>query len=452
MLKQKDTIVALATPPGQGSIGVIRLSGNTAYTIGCQLTQTKLKARHAHYLNFYDDKEQIIDQGIAIYFKAPNSFTGEDIVELQGHGGPVVMDLIIKTALKHGALLAKPGEFSERAFLNEKLDLTQAEAIADLIAASSENAAKSAMRSLEGVFSKQINQLVEQLIYLRTYVESAIDFPDEEIDFLSDGHIEDKLSNLQKQVDKIIDTSRQGAILREGMTVVIAGKPNAGKSSLLNTLSGKESAIVTDIAGTTRDVLKEHIHINGLPLHIIDTAGLRESYDPVEQEGIKRALTAIEEADCILLVNDVNEMAEPTAKSKIPTNLAKFDTLPDNIPTVNIYNKIDLLSELPKDSDNSIHISAKTGYGIEKLKNKLLEIIGFKATNESLFTARSRHIQALESALNHLNSGFEQLTYHHGELLAEELKLAQNALSSITGAFTADDLLGEIFSSFCIGK
>ncbi|MCF6764433.1 tRNA uridine-5-carboxymethylaminomethyl(34) synthesis GTPase MnmE [Thiotrichales bacterium 19S3-7] len=453
MLKQKETIVALATPPGIGSIGVIRLSGINAYEIGCKLTQTHLKTRHAHYLKFYDNDNQVIDQGIAIFFKAPHSFTGEDIVELQGHGGPVVMNLLIKAALNYGALLAKPGEFTERAFLNDKLDLAQAEAIADLIAASSENAAKSALRSLEGVFSQQINKLVDQLIYLRSYVESAIDFPDEEIDFLSDGKIESQLSVLKNQVNHILDISRQGAILNEGMTVVIAGKPNAGKSSLLNALSGKDSAIVTDIAGTTRDVLKEYIHVNGLPLHIIDTAGIRDSYDLIEQEGIKRALTAIEEADCILLVSDINEIADPSSKPQAITNLSKLTTLPTNIPTINVYNKVDLLKQPPTDSNNSIHISAKTGHGIEQLKNKLLEIIGFKSTNESLFTARERHINALESAKDHLNTGFEQLTiYHSGELLAEELKLAQNQLSSITGAYTADDLLGEIFSSFCIGK
>lgn len=452
MLKQKETITALATPPGRGSVGIVRLSGKEAYHIGCTITKTELKNRHAHYLNFYHQNGQIIDQGIAIYFKGPHSFTGEDVIEFQGHGGPVVMDLLIKETLKYGARLAKPGEFSERAFLNEKLDLAQAEAISDLIEATSEQAAKSAMRSLQGVFSQKINQFVDDLIHVRTYVESAIDFPDEEIDFLSDGHIESLLKKLQTNLEQTLQSSYQGAILREGMTVVIAGKPNAGKSSLLNALSGKESAIVTDIAGTTRDVLKEHIHINGLPLHIIDTAGLRDSDDIVEKEGIRRALNAIKEADCILLVNDINDVASPALITEIIDTTAQM-ILPSNIPTLSVYNKIDLLADPPKNIDDVFYISAKTGYGIDALKDKLLTMIGYEATNESLFTARRRHIEALEAAKAHLDRSLTQLLdYHSGELVAEELKLGQNALSSITGAFSADDLLGEIFSSFCIGK
>lgn len=450
MQKQKETIVALATPPGRGSIGVIRLSGEKAYDIGCKLVQTTLKKRHAHYLNFYNDHNSIIDQGIALFFKSPHSFTGEDIVELQGHGGPIVMDLIIEQALKYGARLAKPGEFSERAFLNDKLDLAQAEAISDLIEASSEKAAKSAIRSLQGEFSKEINKLIEGLIYLRTYVESAIDFPDEEIDFLSDGHIQTKLEKLQTHLNHVLDTSKQGSILREGMTVVIAGKPNAGKSSLLNALSGEETAIVTDIAGTTRDILKEHIHINGLPLHIIDTAGLRESEDIVEKEGIKRALAAIKEADCILLIEDIHESNN---KNHMPNLPPLLESLPENIPKLYVFNKIDLTKHKPEIKNNTLYVSAKNNLGIDLLKEKLLDLIGFNSNTEGLYTARRRHLDALEIAKNHLNLGFEQLTiFQSGELLAEELRLTQDALSSITGKFSADDLLGEIFSSFCIGK
>ncbi|MCF6767649.1 tRNA uridine-5-carboxymethylaminomethyl(34) synthesis GTPase MnmE [Thiotrichales bacterium 19S11-10] len=453
-MKQNDTIVALATPPGKGSVGIVRLSGKTAYQIGCKITKTQLKPRHAHYLSFYDEANQVIDQGIAIYFKAPHSFTGEDIVEFQGHGGPIILDIIIKEALKLGASLAKPGEFSERAFLNDKLDLLQAEAIADLIAASSEDAAKSAIRSLQGIFSDKIHQLVNDLIHLRTYVESAIDFPDEEIDFLSDGHIQSKLEATQTQVSDILKTSRQGQMLQEGMTVVIAGKPNAGKSSLLNALSGKDSAIVTDIAGTTRDILKEYINIDGLPLHIIDTAGLRDSPDIVEKEGIKRAMSAIESADCLLLVSDINDTTSSQGSSQLYSELKEANLpIPTDIPTLYLFNKIDLLDTIPENTDNHIYISAKSGDGIDTLKDRLLKLIGYQRTSESLFTARRRHIEALELALKHLDLGFEQLTvFQSGELVAEELKLAQNALSSITGEFSSDDLLGEIFSSFCIGK
>ena len=420
-----DTITAQATAPGRGGVGIIRVSGPKAKEVAQALVPCELTPRQAAYTSFIDSKKTVIDQGIALFFKGPNSFTGEDVLELQGHGGQVVMDMLINAVLATGcARLANPGEFSEQAFLNDKLDLAQAEAIADLIDASSQQAARSALRSLQGEFSTQIQTLSDQIIHLRMYVEAAIDFPEEEIDFLSDGKVSGDLSAIVQSLASVREQAKQGSLLREGMQVVIAGRPNAGKSSLLNELAGRESAIVTDIAGTTRDVLKEHIHIDGMPVHIIDTAGLRESPDKVEQIGIERAWQAISDADHVLFVVD------STATSIIdPFEIWPefMQRLPLGIPVTVVRNKADL--------------------------STLATTMGFDTTTEGQFIARRRHIDALDQANNHVTTGAQQLhDAMAGELLAEELRLAHQALCEITGEFTSDDLLGKIFSSFCIGK
>lgn len=452
-MDNRDTIAAIATPPGRGGVGIIRVSGKNCELIAEKILHKPLKVREATYLPFYDNKNNVLDQGIAIIFKAPNSFTGEDVLELQGHGGPVILDLLLREVLSAGARIAKPGEFSERAFLNDKLDLAQAEAIADLIESTSEQAARSAMRSLQGEFSNKVNALVELLIHLRIYVEAAIDFPEEEIDFLSDGKVQTDLYAIIDAIKQLKNEAQQGSILREGMTVVIAGKPNAGKSSLLNALAGKESAIVTDIAGTTRDVLREHIHIDGLPVHIIDTAGLRDSDDTVEKIGIERAWQEIEKADQIILVADTSETRQ-FVPHEIDPAFTRFEQFKDKLLIV--ANKLDLTGNdklIENQHYKVLPLSAKTGQGIEKLKETLKDIVGFKQTSEGSFIARRRHLDAIERALEYCENGKQQLeVYHAGELLADELRQAQNALSEITGEFTADDLLGRIFSSFCIGK
>lgn len=453
-MAQLETIVAQATPSGRGGVGIIRISGPKA----CAIAQTVLnqipKPRHATFSHFLDTRNLPIDQGIALYFPAPHSFTGEDVLELQGHGGPVVLDNLLQRILAAGARLARPGEFSERAFLNNKMDLAQAEAVADLIDAASTQAARSAMRSLQGEFSRAIYQLVEGLIHLRMYVEAAIDFPEEEIDFLSDGKVTTELQIILQQLQQIRKNAQCGVLLRDGMTVVIAGKPNVGKSSLLNCLSGRETAIVTEIAGTTRDILREQILIDGMPLHIIDTAGLRDSDDKVEQEGIRRAHSEIATADCVLWVTDEKNISAEHAKHVIAES-----SLPDAVldKIVFIKNKIDLLQENPTIEKCSaytvIALSAKTQSGIDLLRQHLKACVGFNDTGENNFIARRRHLDALEKAQLHIDQGQEQLLlYRAGELLAEELRQAQLALSEITGEFRADDLLGKIFSSFCIGK
>ena len=450
-----DTIVAQATAPGRGGVGIIRVSGSQAAFVAKQVTGMDLKPRYAQYLPFKDADGTELDQGIALYFPNPHSFTGEDVLELQGHGGPVVMDMLIKRILAiPGLRPARPGEFSERAFLNDKLDLTQAEAIADLIDASSEQAAKSALQSLQGQFSKRINTLVESLIHLRIYVEAAIDFPEEEIDFLADGKVS---ADLQAIIDNLADVrqeANQGAIMREGMKVVIAGRPNAGKSSLLNALSGKDSAIVTDIAGTTRDVLREHIHIDGMPLHIIDTAGLREASDEVEKIGIERAWEEIKQADRVLFMVDGTTTEATDPKDIWPDFV---DRLPDHMGMTVIRNKVDQTGEALGVCQTSqptlIRLSAKTGQGIEALRTHLKQCMGFTGNQEGGFMARRRHLDALERAAEHLAIGQQQLEgYMAGEILAEELRIAQQHLNEITGEFSSDDLLGRIFSSFCIGK
>ncbi|HHF5950546.1 TPA: tRNA uridine-5-carboxymethylaminomethyl(34) synthesis GTPase MnmE [Haemophilus influenzae] len=451
----KETIVAQATAPGRGGIGILRVSGPLATKVAQAILGKCPKPRMADYLPFKDADGTILDQGIALYFKSPNSFTGEDVLELQGHGGQVVLDLLLKRILQiDGIRLARPGEFSEQAFLNDKLDLAQAEAIADLIDATSEQAVRSALKSLQGEFSKKVNELVDSVIYLRTYVEASIDFPDEEIDFLADGKIEANLRGIINQLEDIRSEAKQGSILREGMEVVIAGRPNAGKSSLLNALAGREAAIVTDIAGTTRDVLREHIHIDGMPLHIIDTAGLRDATDEVERIGISRAWTEIEQADRIILMLDSSD-PESADLSKVRSEfLAK---LPSTLPVTIVRNKIDLNGEQASESEQGgyqiISLSAQTHDGVQLLREHLKQAMGFQTGMEGGFLARRRHLDALDKAAEHLQIGLVQLTeFHAGELLAEELRLVQSYLSEITGQFTSDDLLGNIFSSFCIGK
>lgn len=454
-MSHNDTIIAQATAPGRGGVGILRVSGPLAREVAETVLGKLPKPRYADYLPFHDVDGSVLDQGIALWFPGPNSFTGEDVLELQGHGGPVILDLLLKRVLTlDGLRIARPGEFSERAFLNDKLDLAQAEAIADLIDASSEQAARSALNSLQGAFSIRINSLVDALIHLRIYVEAAIDFPDEEIDFLSDGKIEAQLNQVISSLDDVRAEARQGSLLREGMKVVIAGRPNAGKSSLLNALAGREAAIVTDIAGTTRDVLREHIHLDGMPLHIIDTAGLREASDEVERIGIERAWNEIEHADRVLFMVDGTTTDATNPAAIWPDFIAR---LPAHLPITVVRNKADVTGEpqgLEEVSGYSlIRLSARTGDGVDILRTHLKKSMGFETHLEGGFLARRRHLQALEQAAEHLQQGKMQLLGPMaGELLAEELRLAQISLSEITGEFTSDDLLGHIFSSFCIGK
>jgi len=429
----------------------VRVSGPQSSEIAQQVLGRDLEPRRAEYLPFKDSDGLIIDQGIALFFPNPNSFTGEDVLELQGHGGPVVMDMLLNRVLQLGARLAKPGEFSEQAFLNDKLDLAQAEAIADLIDSASQQAARLAVRSLQGVFSEKVHQVVEACIQLRIYVESAIDFPEEEIDFLSEGNVAAQVLELKQQLQQVIDSAYQGQLLREGMTIVIAGQPNAGKSTLLNSLTGKESAIVTDVAGTTRDVLREQILIDGLPIHVIDTAGLRESTDQVEQIGIQRAWDEIGKADRLLLV--VDDAAGITAADQ-----AIIDQLPKPSPAMTVIrNKVDLSTQQPQLDEQgatpTIRLSAKHGEGVDLLREHLKACIGYQNGGEGGFIARRRHLDALNRAMQHICEGEAQLLgAAAGELLAEELRQAQQALNEITGEFSSDDLLGRIFTSFCIGK
>ena len=444
-----DTIAAVATPPGRGGIGVVRVSGPRSAAIAEAICGRLPEPRQAIVRRFRSGEGEVLDQGIVLYFPAPHSFTGEDVVEFQGHGGPVVMDGLLARIVELGARLARPGEFSERAFLNEKLDLAQAEAIADLIACDTAAAARAALRSLQGEFSHKVNALVEGLIALRLYVEAAIDFPEEEIDFLADGIIAARLIALRERVGVLQAAAGQGRLLRDGMTVVIAGRPNAGKSSLLNHLAGREAAIVTAVPGTTRDVLREQISIEGMPLHVIDTAGLRDSDDPVEQEGIRRAWAEIAAADRILMVVDdrLGWMAEDAVLR---------EQLPADTPVTVIYNKIDLSDRSPEIREGrwgpEILLSAKTEAGLGLLRGHLKSCMGYQG-GEGTFMARRRHLDALERAAAALERAAEQLeVFQAGELVAEELREAQNALAEITGEFTSEELLSRIFSSFCIGK
>jgi tRNA modification GTPase len=443
-----ETIIAIATPPGRGGVGIVRLSGSHAHSIALQLNGSKpLTPRLASYGPFINRQNEVIDQGLIIYFKAPHSFTGEDIVEFHGHGSPFVLDHLLTEALAMGARMAKPGEFSERAFLNDKMDLTQAEAIADLICASSETAARMAIRSLQGDFSKKIHELNEKLIHLRIFVEAAIDFPEEEIDFLNDGKVAAMLAGILQMLEDIRANASQGAIIREGLSVVIAGRPNAGKSTLINCLAGRDVAIVTEVAGTTRDVMREHILLDDIPLHIVDTAGLRDSNDLVEKEGIKRAWQEVSRADCLLMIIDVNSTA---MSNELSEEIRK--TLPAAVPIIYVFNKIDSINQKPETLENAVYLSAKLGLGLDLLKEKIKEVVGYQPT-EGRFLARRRHLQALDKAKKLLYAGQIQLSGQRaGELLAEDLRLAHQTLCEITGEFSSDDLLGKIFSSFCIGK
>lgn len=454
MQNDVDSIVAIATPPGRGGVGIVRVSGPQALSLAETITGKKLLPRQASYCRFTSAVGDVMDMGVAIYFPGPASFTGEDVLELQGHGGPVILDNIVQRCVQLGARLARPGEFSERAFLNDKMDLAQAEAIADLIDASSVQAARCAMRSLQGDFSRLINDLVEQMINIRVYVEAAIDFPEEEIDFLADERLADNLAALSDNLSSTLSRARQGSLLREGMTVVLAGKPNAGKSSLLNALAGRDAAIVTAQAGTTRDVLREKITLDGMPLHIVDTAGLRDSDDEIEQEGIRRAWQEIERADQILFLVDANETDSPDLGAIWPEYFQRFGESSQSITVV--LNKIDQSGHLAgkiDDLPSTFAISAKHKTGLDPLVEFLQSCIGFDGGGEGMFSARRRHLTALEKARDFVEVGRRQLRHSSaGELLAEDLREAQKHLSEITGTFTSDDLLGHVFSSFCIGK
>jgi tRNA modification GTPase len=446
---ETDTIVALATPPGRGGVGIVRISGTRSRELARRYLGTLPKPREATLLSFADENGEVIDEGIALFFPAPHSFTGEDVLELQGHGGPVVMDMLLAAAQAMGARMARPGEFSERAFLNGKIDLAQAEAIADLIDSSSSSAARSALRSLQGEFSRRITTLAEQIVLLRMYVEAAIDFPEEEIDFLAEGDVSSRIREQQQTLQAILEAARQGTLLREGMTVVLAGLPNAGKSSLLNALAGQESAIVTEIPGTTRDLLREQITIDGMPLHIIDTAGLRDSADVVEQEGIRRAWGAIERADQVLLLVD-DRAGVTDAEQQI------LERLPHGVGVTVVRNKIDLSGKRAEKMHGSygeeLRLSAKQGDGVALLREHLKGVMGYRQHGEGAYMARRRHLAALHRADEHLKHSAQAAHHGQGELVAEELRLAHHALGEITGEFTSEDLLGRIFASFCIGK
>lgn len=448
-MRLTDTIAAVATPPGRGGVGIVRISGDKCRQIAEQMIGLVPTPRNALYTPFVDGDGETIDTGIAIFYPSPRSFTGEDVLELQGHGGPVVMDLLMRRALQLGARAAGAGEFSERAFLNDKLDLVQAEAIADLIDAETATAARLASRTLQGVFSQQVHRLVDELTRLRLYVESAIDFPEEEIDFLNDGKVSADLREIISGTEAIQKNARSGRLLRDGMTLVIAGRPNAGKSSLLNALAGVDSAIVTEIPGTTRDILRERIAIDGLPLHIVDTAGLRESQDPIEAEGIRRARNQIAQADRVLWVFDDQADPEHLALDR--------KQLPESVPLTLVRNKIDLSGRPPEIFEGAdgveIALAAKSGEGLDLLIAHLKSCVGYEDQTEGEFIARRRHLDALERALTNMRQGAETLSRQQGgELLAEDLRQAQQAMAEITGEFTADDLLGQIFSAFCIGK
>jgi len=444
-----DTIAAIATPPGRGGVGIVRVSGKATAAIATAVLGALPQPRHAQFARFLEGTGEVIDEGLALYFKAPASFTGEDVLELQGHGGPVVMDLLLQRVLELGARLAAPGEFSRRAYLNDKLDLAQVEAVADLIDSQTRAAARSAVRSLTGRFSDQVHELVAAITQLRVYVEAAIDFPEEEIDFLADSNVADQLSALIARVNTLLRRANTGRLLRDGMTLVIAGLPNAGKSSLMNALTGQDSAIVTHIPGTTRDVLREQIDLDGLPLHIVDTAGLREAGDAVEREGVRRARDEIARADHALWVFDGenDHDASGLAGAGLPSGLA----------VTRVRNKADL-SATPiglhdVDASPEISLSAKTGAGMDILRDYLKRLVSYDGPGEGDFSARRRHLDAITRARASLEVGQRALCDgRSGELLAEDLRQAQMALSEITGEFSADDLLGEIFGSFCIGK
>jgi tRNA modification GTPase len=442
-----DTIAAIATAPGIGGIGVVRVSGPACQAIAIGILGAFPPPRYAAYLAFRDSDFSLIDRGIAIYFAAPNSYTGEDVLELQAHGGTALMQLLLARCLALGARQAEPGEFTRRAYLNDKIDLAQAEAVADVISASTIEAARSAMRSLSGEFSQRIHELLGQLISVRMYTEACLDFPEEDIDFITQGKIAEKLTAITQELQTVFASARQGNLLREGIQVVLVGQPNVGKSSLMNQLAGEEIAIVTAIAGTTRDTIKSVIQIDGVPLHIIDTAGLRETRDEIEKQGIARTWQALKKADVALLLIDAAHGVTEAEKSIL-------SHLPAILPKIWVHNKIDLSLENPKieeyAGETHIHLSARTGAGINLLRNHLLKLAGWQPAGEGVFMARARHLLALKAVENNLLAASQLL--NQPELVAEELRLAQESLATITGEFTPDDLLGEIFSKFCIGK
>ena len=466
-----DTICAIATAPGRGGIGIVRISGPRAEAISLEVTSKTLQPRLATFVEMKSGNGEVIDNGIGLYFESPNSFTGENIVELQGHGGINVLRSVLARVIECGARLAHPGEFTERAFLNNKIDLLQAEAIADLVDASSTQAARSAMRTLKGVFSAKIHQLVAAVTSIRVNVEAAIDFSDEDIDVMTDTGVDGAMLEARDRLAEIFQEAQQGVLLKDGLNIVIAGAPNAGKSSLLNALAGVDAAIVTNIPGTTRDVLRQEISLAGLPMHIYDTAGMRESADVVEQEGVRRARSALGEAGLILLVTDAGA-CDNSDIEQIMQPLVEINTEAGDIPqTVApqllnrlcvVFNKVDLLPDQFKPISCSdfqditlkfFYISAKTGAGLEGLKSHLLELAGFESTQEQNFSARERHLAALKDADNSLKSAIKGVSDHlQIELIAEDLRMVQQHLGAITGDVTSDDLLGEIFSSFCIGK
>lgn len=446
-VNSQDTIAAIATASGAGGIGVVRVSGPLSQELAKQILGKNLTPRHAAYLDFKQANDDLIDRGIAIYYRGPHSYTGEDVLELQGHGGTALMQLLLARCIELGARQALPGEFTKRAYLNDKLDLAQAEAVADVINAATTDAAKSAVRSLSGEFSQTVNQLLHQLVELRMYVEACLDFPEEEVDFITQGRVAEKIERNQQALADIFSKAKQGVLLRDGINVVLIGQPNVGKSSLLNALSGEEVAIVTPIAGTTRDAIKSAIQINGVPLHVIDTAGLRETDDEVEKIGIERTYRATESAHIALLLIDSAHGIGEQEKSIL-------SGLPQEIAKIWVHNKIDVSKEsarvVEKDKETHIYLSAKTGEGLKELKEHLLTLVGYQQNVEGVFMARTRHLEALNAVEQHLKTACLQI--NSAELVAEELRLSQEALSRITGEFTPDDLLGEIFSKFCIGK
>ena len=445
----QDTIVAAATPPGSGGIGIVRISGPDVRKIAEQILGNIPKPRVASFRKFRGRDGEQVDAGIALYFPAPKSFTGEDVLELHGHGGPVPVASTVAAAIAFGARQAEPGEFTKRAFLNDKLDLVQAEAVADLIGSGSQQAARAALRSLSGTFSKAVDELQEQLVRLRLHVEAAIDFPEEEIDFLADAALRRNLDDCAEAFNTLLEGARTGRVLRDGYRMVIVGEPNVGKSSLLNLLSGQDAAIVTELAGTTRDILRETISIDGLNVELVDTAGLRENADRIEAEGIRRAKEAIRTADAVLLIQDASA-------GWLSSTVLDADVLPQDVPVIIVRNKIDLSGDSPGRAASAplaINLSAKTGEGIDALREAIRELAGYKDQGEGAFTARRRHIEALQKAASHFAAGVDALEQSNaGELLAEELRLAHKELGEVTGAFSSDELLGRIFSEFCIGK
>jgi tRNA modification GTPase len=450
-MSHTDTIVAAATPPGRGGVGIVRVSGPKTPEIAATLVGELPEARRATLSRFLDAAGQPIDIGIALFFPGPQSYTGEHVLELQGHGGPVILESLVERCMQLGARRARPGEFTERAFHNDKIDLAQAEAVADLIDAGSREAARAAMRSLQGEFSNMVQGLTDALVDLRTYVEAAIDFPEEEVDFLGDGQLAERLTTVRGHFDAVLAAAGQGRLLRDGLTVVLAGRPNSGKSSLLNRLAGYDAAIVTAIPGTTRDVLRERIDIDGLPLHVLDTAGLRDSEDAVEREGVRRAAAEMSRADRVLFVIDCANDPQGRAFNEEQVRL------PADVPVTLVFNKIDLAGGLSVDDTVSgpprLHVSAVTGAGLGQLRSHLKACVSFQTAGNGSISARRRHLEALARARDCVETAARELGQRRaGELVAEELRLGQQALEEITGIFTADDLLGRIFGSFCIGK